>query len=161
MQGAVLIESNGDNGIYLGETSHGEAGGATIRNNGTDPASPNGRDGIHTVENSDFYLDGGMTITGNAGHGVYVDYASLLSSLGGNTISNNGIDGAFIHANGTGHWWVTDTITGNADAAIVCDSTSLVTGDISGVNSKDVKCSRVERDLGKPRPGNSNQHLAP
>lgn len=161
MVGAGLIEGSGGNGIYVGETSHGEIGGVTVRNNGTNTASTSGRDGVHVVENSEFYLDGGVTINGNAGHGVSIDYASMLSSVGGNTISNNGGDGAFIHANGTGHWLVTDTITGNSDAAIVCDPTSLVTGDISGVNSKDVRCARVERDNGKPRPGNTKNHLIP
>lgn len=149
--GNGLIAHNGSNGIYLGETSHGEIGTVTIRNNGADPAARFGRDGIHVVENSDFYLDNGATIAGNAGNGVSVDYASVLSSLGGNSIDANGGDGVFIHANGTAHWWVTDTIDGNTGAAITCDVTSLVIGDISGVAPRNIACARVERHAAIPR----------
>jgi hypothetical protein len=141
MGGIGLIEGNGLNGIYLGETSHGEIDTVTIRNNGN--ASPGTVAGFRIVDNADGYLDGNVQITGNNGYGVLVDDAALFSSLGGNTINSNAGDGVFIHANGTGHWVATDTITGNNGPSIECDNTSLVTGDITGVNN--VKCSRVEK----------------
>jgi hypothetical protein len=158
--GAGLIENSGGNGIYIGETSHGEIDGITVRNNGTNPAASAGRDGLHVVDNSDFYIDNGVTVTGNAGNGVLVDYSSLLSTLGANTITNNGGDGVFIHANGTGHWFAPDTITGNAGASISCDTSSIVTGDITGIAN--VKCNNVEKTkTNGPKPAGTKGHIVP
>jgi len=159
--GAGLIEGSGGDGIYLGETSHGESDSTTIRNNGTNLAAANGRDGIHVVDNSDFYTDNNVTVTGNGGNGILVDYSSLLSTLGANTITNNGGDGVFIHANGVGHWFAPDTITGNTGASICCDPTSLVTGDITGTTN--VKCNNVEKTKsgGPKAPASTKSHIIP
>lgn len=143
-----FIENNGGSGIYVGETSHGEIDSITIRNNGSNSGSATGRDGVHVVDNADFYIDSATTITGNAGNGVTVDTAGVFNSVGTNTINSNGGDGVFFHANATGHWTAADTIVGNGGNSITCDDSSFVFGDLTGVNG--IKCKNVEKTSGNP-----------
>ncbi len=143
-----LIENNGGSGIYVGETSHGEIDSITIRNNGTNASSTTGRDGVHVVDNADFYIDSATTITGNAGNGVTVDTAGVLNSVGTNTINSNGGDGVNFHANATGHWSAADTIVGNGGNSITCDDSSFLFGDFTGVSG--MKCKNVEKTSGNP-----------
>src|SRR5439155_2440566 len=80
---SAVIEGNGQWGIDVGETSHGEVvGPLTVRNNGT-PANAGNSGGVRAVENSDVYIDGGVQISNNNGPGVLVDIGGVLSSLGG------------------------------------------------------------------------------
>lgn len=143
------IEGNGQTGVVAEETSHGELFGVTVRNNGA--AHPTARGGVRVGENSGFYLDGGVNFSNNTGPGVLVEFSSVFTTLGGNTIADNTEDGVKLVRQATGHYYAPDVISGNAGASLLCDSTSLLVGDIGGVGN--VRCPRIERELGPPRPG--------
>ena len=142
----AVVDSNGGTGVNVQETSHCQLGSNTISNNGA--AASGG--GIRVADNSDLYLDGGVSVTGNTGIGVQAELAGQLSSVGGNTITGNTLEGVRVRRMGLAHFYAPDVITGQGGTALTCDSTSLVVGDLTGVSK--VKCSNVEKEVGAPAP---------
>ena len=69
---------------------------------------------------------------------MLVDQSSSLTSLGGNTISNNTDDGLVLNLLSVVKFNGTDTITGNGKLALECNNGSMVSGDISTYKPK--KC---------------------
>jgi len=136
----AVVDSNGDTGVNVQETSHGELGSDVISNNGA--ATSGG--GIRVGENSDLYIDGGIGITGNTGIGVQAELGGVLSSVGGNTISGNSGDGVLVRRMGLARFFAPDAISGNGGWSLTCDSTALVVGDLTGVTN--VKCSHIEHN---------------
>ena len=151
LTGGAQVSGNAGPGLHIGETSHGEFTQITVQNNGTGTGSP----GIEIVNNADGYIDGDVQISGNGAQGILVDWSSVLASLGGNTISGNMAEGIFVHANGTVNFIARDSVAGNGNADLACDTTSLVSGDISGIAN--VKCARVERGTGRRYPAHAHE----
>ncbi|MFN2515139.1 MAG: right-handed parallel beta-helix repeat-containing protein [Pyrinomonadaceae bacterium] len=145
----ATVEGNGETGVHVGEVSHGELGDNIIRNNGG--SSPFSSGGVAAVSNGDVSLDGGNKITNNTGPGVFVDQSSTVMSSGGNTVSTNTEDGVRLIRQAVGRFLAPDTIVDNGNANLFCDTTSLVAGDLTGVTN--IKCTRIEREHGPPRPG--------
>lgn len=135
---ASTVTGNGNAGIRVSETSHGEIyGGNVIRNNGR----ANGDPGVYVSEQGEVFL-GGADISGNAGDGVRGTAGATLSGEGGNTITGNGRDGIRLDRGSFEQFLATDTFSGNARANIRCDSVSWIAGDPG--TDKRVQCRRVE-----------------
>ncbi len=97
----------------------------------------------------------GATMAGNYGPAIVADYQSVVA-LSNSTLTGNG-EGlqvlraslARVGATLSGSGLVTLVSNGSTD--LRCDTTALVTGDLSGVGTVD--CPRIERAVGPPRPG--------
>lgn len=144
----ATVQGNGQTGVQVSETSHAELIGNVIRENG---ASGPERSGVRITENAEVFLDGGNEISNNQGPGVLVDADATVSSLGNNTISNNTQEGVRLQRQSLAQFFAADSIFGNGGANLSCDTTSLVAGDLTGVTN--IKCMKIERELGPPRPG--------
>ncbi len=143
------IVGNGSTGVRVTSASHAEIIANTIRNNGAaDPSSPGG---VVLSEQGEAFIEFGNDISNNTGPGVLVTANSTLSSLGGNTITNNTAEGVNLRRQSIGQFFAADTISGNGGANLACDTTSLAAGDLAGVSN--IRCMRIERELGPPRPG--------
>jgi len=142
----ATVDGNGDTGVDIQETSHGELASCTISNNGGVTAGG----GLRVADNSDLYIDGGIAVTNNTGVGVEAELDGQLSSLGGNTIAGNTRDGVRVRRMGLGHFFAPDVIVGNGGHAVVCDDTSLVVGDLTGISK--VKCSNIDREIAPATP---------
>jgi len=130
----ATVDGNGDTGIDVQETSHGELGHNTVTNNRS--ATLGG--GIRVGENSDISIDGGMAISGNTGAGVQAELGGVLVSTGGNTITGSGADGVLVRRMGIARFFNADTIN-----SLTCDNTALVIGNLSAVAN--VRCSKIEK----------------
>ncbi len=100
----------------------------------------------------------GATMTGNYGPAIVADYQSVVA-LSNSTLTGNGEGLQVLRASlakiGTtlsGSGLV--TLGSNGQLDLRCDTTALVTGDLSAVGTVD--CPRIERALGPPRPGEVN-----
>ncbi|HKA86041.1 MAG TPA: right-handed parallel beta-helix repeat-containing protein [Haliangiales bacterium] len=140
----ATVDANGDTGINVQETSHGEISNVVVSNNGFSTTGG----GVRAGENSDVFLDGGVGITGNTGFGAQAELGGVLSSLGGNVITGNTLDGVRVRRMGLAHFFAPDVISGNGGDALVCDKNSLVVGDLTGISK--VKCSNIEKDTSPP-----------
>lgn len=141
----TTIANNAFAGILLAAQSVLRSGPSKIRGNGctTDPRCS----GIVAIRNSTVRVSG-TEITNNTGPGILVEQGVDLG-INSATITNNSGDGVRIQRISIGDF-ITDptippnTIAGNGGAAISCDDTSLVVGDVSAVPKKDISCKRVE-----------------
>ncbi len=147
--GGNTIVGNGATGLRVSETSHAEMSANTIRNNGGgDPSSPGG---LMLTEQGEAFLEGGNDISNNTGPGVFASANATFSSGGGNTIINNTAEGVSLKRQSVGQLFAADTISGNGGPNLACDTTSLAAGELTGVSN--IRCMRIERELGPPRPG--------
>ena len=156
--GGNTIVGNGAAGVRVSQTSHAEIFANTIRNNGAaDPSSPGG---LVLTEQGEAFIGGGNDplgniggndISNNTGPGIFVGTNSTLSSTGSNTITNNTAEGVNLRRQSVGQFFAADTISGNGGPNLACDTTSLAAGELAGVTN--IKCMRIERELGPPRPG--------
>ncbi len=145
-----VISGNQGVGVHIGETSHGEFDNVSITGNGAINGSGGGglasgrgaAGGIEVVENSDGFLDGNVSVSGNQATGILVDESSVLSSLGGNAVNNNNGDGFFVSDLAIAHFFGADTASGNTLNALECDDTSVVIGNVATFGK--VKCSKVK-----------------
>ncbi len=96
----------------------------------------------------------GVTMSGNYGPAIIADYQSVVA-LSNATLTGN-VEGLQVlraslarigPLSGSGPVM----LVSNGAMDLSCDRTALVTGDLSGVGTFD--CSRIERELGPPRPG--------
>jgi len=151
----TTIQGHGVNGIVLGDQSmlRMQEGPHAIQGNGsacpTDPTCG----GIFATRNSTIRLQSG-NISGNQGSGIAGEQLVDIG-LANTTISNNTGDGVHIRRIAVGHFISGNTVTGNGGASVSCDTTSEVVGDLSTFSN--IACSRIERPLGPPRPGNTKR----
>ena len=147
----TTIQGHNVGGIEVGDQTMLRMGGGphAIRGNGsacpTDPTCG----GIFATRNSTLRLTSG-NISGNQGSGIAVEQL-VDFGLNNVTISNNTGDGVHIQRISTGEFITANTVTGNGGASVSCDTTSLVTGDLSTFSN--ISCSQIERPHGPPRPG--------
>jgi hypothetical protein len=152
----ATIEGNGSGGLSLG------FGGTTwihwgmaIRNNGTE-GEPNSS-GISVGNGSTLFMRGGE-ITDNHGPGILATANSNIA-VGDSRIENNTGDGARVQYMSVARFGSGNTLTGNDDASIYCDSTSMAFGDLADIDG--IECDTVEYQvtLCHIPPGNpSNAH---
>jgi len=103
------------------------------------------------TEQGEAFLEGGNDISNNTGPGVFASANATFSSGGGNTIINNTAEGVSLKRQSVGQLFAADTISGNGGPNLACDTTSLAAGELTGVSN--IRCMRIERELGPPRPG--------
>ena len=103
------------------------------------------------TEQGEAFIGGGNDISSNTGPGIFVGTNATLSSGGANTITNNTAEGVNLRRQSVGQFFGADIISGNGGANLACDSTSLAAGELAGVTN--IRCMRIERELGPPRPG--------
>ncbi len=127
------------------------AGPHKVRNNGT--ATQALRSGIRVGRNSFLTTGGGTEITNNVGPGVRAELDAVLTFVA-TTITGNTEEGVRVIRLSSADFISGNAITGNGGASISCDTTSLVVGDVSGIEN--VQCTRIEREQGPPRPGTLN-----
>jgi hypothetical protein len=147
---ATVIEGHaiaGVNVVRFGELSMN--GPHQIQNNGTATADPTLRGGIRVVRGS-LTLNRGVDISNNTGPGIRADQNTGLS-VTNITDSNNSEEGVKVGRQSVAGFFPPLAISGNGVASISCDTTSLVFGDLTGITQ--INCSRIERELGPPRPG--------
>jgi hypothetical protein len=151
---ATTIENNRFAGIVVVAQSLVRMGGQhKIRNNGcnNDPScSLNLTGGVYVIRNSTFRGSGGLEISGNMGPGVTAEQG-INAAFSDTKFNNNTGDGLQIKRISIGNLVSGNTFSGNGGASFSCDTTSLVTGDVSGINN--FSCKQIERENGPPRPG--------
>jgi parallel beta helix pectate lyase-like protein len=143
------IAGNAAGGVLIAEDSHADLAGDTITGNGAGVGveTPGG---FFVSENSGAYI-GTSTITNNTGPGILATINATLSLQPGNTVSGNSETGVRVERMSVGRFLGAGAFASNADADLECDTTSLVVGDLSSV--QDIRCFRIEREHGPPRPG--------
>jgi hypothetical protein len=149
----TTIQGHGQNGIVVGDQTvlRMQGGPHAIQGNGSGcPADPT-CGGIYAIRNSTLRTTSG-NISGNQGSGIIVEQLASFG-LANTTISNNTASGVLIRRVSTGQFLAGNTVTGNGGASVTCDTTSEVVGDLSTFSNID--CSRIERPLGPPRPGDT------
>ena len=149
----TTIQGHGHNGIVVGDQTmlRMQGGPHAIQGNGSAcPADPT-CGGIYAIRNSTLRTTSG-NISGNQGSGITVEQLASFG-LANTTISNNTASGVLIRRISVGQFISGNTVTGNAGASVTCDTTSEVVGDLSTFSNID--CSRIERPLGPPRPGDT------
>jgi len=129
--------------------SFSSAGPNRIRNNGSTTETGRFVGGIRVGTVSRIQFDNGTEVTNNSGFGIFAELNAAMA-LHGTVISNNRGHGVSVLRNST-MLLTAGTITGNTGASISCDTTGLVTGDVSGISG--IQCMRIERENGPPRPG--------
>jgi parallel beta-helix repeat protein len=139
--------TTGVNIVRLGELTMN--GPHQIQNNGTVVADPTLRGGVRTIRGS-LTLTNGVQISNNVGPGIRVDQNTGLS-VTNITVSNNSEEGVKVGRQSVAGFFSPFSIVGNSISSISCDTTSLLFGDLTGVNN--ISCSRIERAAGPPRPG--------
>ena len=150
---ATTIEGHtlGLNVAAAGAVSFG--GPHRIRNNGggSDPDAQF-RGGVRIGTVSRVQFDNGTEITGNTGHGVFLDFNGALA-LNGAVVMNNTEGGVRVARSSVGDFGLGNTFAGNGGAQISCDDTSLVSGPgLAGLPNKAVACKNIEHAQGPPRP---------
>jgi len=149
----TTIQGHSVNGIQMGDQTmlRMQGGPHAIQGNGfacpTDPTCG----GIFAIRNSTLRLAAG-NISGNQGSGISVEQL-VDFGLSGTIVSNNTGDGVHIRRISVGEFVGGNTVTGNGQASVSCDTTSEVVGDLSTFSN--IACKQIERPLGPPRPGNT------
>lgn len=143
----TTIEENGSVGINLAGSASANADGVLrVRHNGRRAA---GSAGLRVGSTSRIQLFGAEAeISGNSGPGVVAEWNAAVF-LGEASITNNGEEGVRVVRNSVA--MLGGTVAGNGGGSVTCDTTGLVvlqTDAIAGV-----RCARVEREHGPPRPG--------
>jgi hypothetical protein len=137
----TTIEGNGDGGLRLSLGGTAWLNGATvIRNNGTagEPDSA----GIYLGGGSTFLARrGGNEITDNFGPGILADVNSTVTVENGR-IENNTGDGVRVMHMSVAKFGPGNTMAGNEDASIYCDSTSMAFGDLADIDG--IECDNLE-----------------
>jgi parallel beta-helix repeat protein len=142
------IENNAWTGVLIAASNAGISRN-TISGNGSGPGALS-TGGLIVAENSAVQI-GDSAITNNTGPGILATANATLSMLAGNTVAGNSEQGVRLERLAVGRFLGASAIASNADADLECDWTSLVAGDLSGVQR--IRCARIERDYGPPRPG--------
>jgi parallel beta-helix repeat protein len=148
----TTIEGNAAAGILVAAQALVRIGGGTkIRNNGsacpTDPTCG----GIFAFRNSTVRVTR-ADISNNLAAGL-VAQQGVDVGLSNTTVTNNAGDGVRFQRISIGDFITNNTFSGNGGAAIFCDDSSLVTGDVSAVPKKDLSCKQIDRANGSVRPG--------
>ena len=154
LAGNVVIKDNGDiglaavnNSLVRVEAFHGPN---TVESNNF---------GVLALGNSIVVFSGehGNSVSANNGPGIELQMNSSLT-LVNSTVSNNSGPGVSVLRDSVARILdesgTTNTISSNIGANLVCDTTSLLYGDLTGISRID--CKRIERALGPPRPGTVN-----
>jgi hypothetical protein len=147
---ATVIERHsilGVNVVRMGELTM--SGPHQVQNNGDPAADSTLRGGIRLVRSS-VTLAGGADVSNNIGPGIRADQNSgfLLTNV---TVNGNTEQGVLVGRQSVGGFTQPLSIAGNGAASVACDTTSLLFGDLSGIDNLD--CKRIERSQGPPRAG--------
>lgn len=146
---ATVIEGHsilGVNVVRMGELTM--TGPHMVQNNGDPTADSTLRSGIRLARSS-LTLIGG-TVSNNTGPGIRADQNTGFS-LTNVTVSGNTEQGLLVGRQSVGGFTQPLSIVANGAASVACDTTSLLFGDLSGIDNLD--CSRIERPQGPPRAG--------
>jgi hypothetical protein len=137
----ATIEGNDRGGLFLrfGGTA-GLHGAMLIRNNGTagEPDSA----GIHLGGGATLLVrHEGNEIANNFGPGILADVNSTVSVADGR-IENNTGDGVRVLHMSVAKFGPGNTLAGNGEASIYCDSTSMAFGDLADIDG--IECDNLE-----------------
>jgi hypothetical protein len=137
----ATIEGNGRGGLSL--PFAGAAwlnGGTLIRNNGTAGEPDNA--GIGLGNGSVLLVrGGGNEITDNLGPGILADVNSTVT-VENSRIENNTGDGVRVLHMSVARFGSGNTLAGNGDASIYCDSSSMAFGDLADIDG--IECDNLE-----------------
>ena len=144
MDGHIIVGVNVIRGSELSMN-----GPHQIQNNGSATADATLRGGIR-LNRSSLTLRNGVQVTGNAGPGIRADQntGTLVSNV---TVSNNSEEGIHVDRQSVAGFFQPLFFFGNGIDSISCDATSLIYGELTGVQG--VNCTRIERAAGPARPG--------
>lgn len=152
LNGSVTAQNNGFGGLVV-------SNGARARIQSDDgPSTFQGNNfaGIAIARNASAVISGAQRtfVQNNVGLGFDVEGNSSLA-LFDTTVSNNTQQGlSAVHISLT-EFGGNNAFTGNGTANLSCDTTSLFSGDLTGVQN--ISCLRIERTKGPPRPGKIDQ----
>jgi hypothetical protein len=148
---ATLIEGHQIVGLGVFRSSSASLSGPhRIRNNGLPgPPPPFEQSGIRVINGGSLQLSNGVAITNNTGPGILADlHASILlitPAAPSVMITGNTAEGIRLTLQSAARFVVPPTITGNGSAAVGCDSSSLVGGDLTGVHPVDCKVEKGKK----------------
>jgi hypothetical protein len=142
LDGNVVIENSGGAGLAAVNSSLIRA----VSNTGPNSVHGNAS-GIFLTGNSRAVLTGpsGNSVTANNGPGIQLETNSSLALLN-TTVSNNSGAGVTVLRHsvaGIVDGFGTNTISNNGRANLVCDATSLIHGNLSGIAK--IACTNIER----------------
>jgi hypothetical protein len=119
-------------------------------NGGGDDPDAQFRGGVRIGTVSRVQFEAGNEITGNTGHGIFLDFNGALS-LTNAVVSNNTEGGVRVARSSVGNFGAGNTFGGNGGPNISCDATSLIAGPgLAGFGKID--CKNIEHEKGPPRP---------
>jgi hypothetical protein len=127
-----------------------------VRNNGAGDPEAQFRGGIRIGTSSRLQFDGGE-VTGNTGHGIFLDFNGTLS-LSGSTVSNNTAGGVRVGRSSVGGVGDGNTFAGNGGPHISCDDTSLIHGTGLTGFGRGIECKNIEHEKGPSRPSVPKEH---
>ncbi len=136
---AAIIEGHsrlGANVLHNGNLTFN--GPHKIRNNGTPGLSPVSglrvRGGLLTLT--------GTEVTDNAAPGIEIEQNSTVDIDLNNTITGNAEEGLRLTKRAVARLGAGNTFKGNGKGSITCDGTSLLYGELSGI--EDIRCDNIE-----------------
>lgn len=156
--GKTVIENNRFAGVVgVAQSIVRMSGQTKVRNNGCndDPSCAQSlTGGIYLLRNSTFRGAGTLEISGNIGNGVTAEQG-IDAAFSDTKFNNNTGDGLKILRISNGSLISGNTFSGNGGASFSCDTTSLVSGDVTGITN--FSCKQIERVNGPPRSGKFKQ----
>ncbi len=148
LNGSVTSQNNGVAGLTVVNGARAQV----ESDDGPNTFQGNGFAGIAVARNAIAGIFGAQRtfVQNNPGLGFDVEGNSSLL-LFDTTVANNGQQGLSALRISLTEFGGNNTFTGNGTANLSCDSTSLFSGDLSGIQN--VSCMRIERTKGPARPG--------
>lgn len=145
----TVVEGNGGVGLVAaGSSSFFLQGSSKIRNNGAgqnvDPFYRSS--GILITNGSSVFTQEaagpGPEITNNLGPGILIDPSASIA-FRSTTVNNNATDGIHLAHLSAAESLGGNTVSGNGGAAVTCDQTSVLFGDLTGISP--IQCAQSDR----------------
>ncbi len=152
LNGFVTSQNNGFAGLVVSNGARAQI----ESDDGPNTFQGNPFAGIAVARNASAVIFGALRtfVQNNPGLGFDVEGNSSLLVFD-TTVANNGQPGLSAVRISLTEFGGNNTFTGNGMANLSCDSTSLFSGDLSGIQN--ISCLKIERVKGPPRPGKADR----
>lgn len=152
----VIIENNPRVGLWVSGSHASLIGPHRIRNNGSGAENIGG---VLLTGSATLSVQG-ADVSNNIGPGILVE-ANANLELSDSRITNNSQEGLLVRRLATAGLYTDPAyplvLSGNGNANLFCDTTSLVYGDPSGITN--IRCNRIEQEKGPPRGGRVHEEF--
>lgn len=152
LNGFVTSQNNGLAGLVVSNGGRAQV----VSEDGPNTFQGNSFAGIAIVRNAAAVISGTLRtfVQNNPGLGFDVEGNSSLL-LFDTTVANNGQPGLSAVRLSLTEFGGNNSFTGNGTTNLSCDTTSLFSGDLTGIQG--ISCLKIERTKGPPRPGKADR----